>query len=40
MRKTLGEIWLAYHRTTNPVTRSVYRQMIANRLDRIEKGSA
>jgi|GEM_PF-6959668 len=36
--KTLGQIWLEYHQTVNPVTRAVRRQIIANRLDRLESG--
>lgn len=36
-RKTLGELFVAMHMTTNPVTRWSYRQAIANRLDRIER---
>lgn len=39
MRKTLGELFILLHTTTNPVTRASYRQAIANRMDRIEKGS-
>lgn len=35
--KTLGELFLAMHATSNPVTRSSYRQAIANRLDRLEQ---
>lgn len=36
-RATLGELFLEEKRVTNPVTRWSYRQIIANRLDRIEK---
>lgn len=32
----LGDIFLKYEKETNPVTRSVYREIIANRLNRIE----
>jgi hypothetical protein len=32
----LGELFIKYERATNPVTRSVYREIIANRLNRIE----
>ena len=35
--KTLGELFMEMHRTSNPVTKSSLRQAIANRLDRIEK---
>jgi hypothetical protein len=35
--KSLGEIFLAMNKTKNPVTRSVYREIMANRLDRIEE---
>lgn len=31
--KTLTEIAVAYNTTTNPVTRSVYRDMLMTRLD-------
>ena len=36
---TLGECFKAYETVSNPVTRSVYREIVANRLDRIEKQS-
>ncbi len=35
--KTLGELFLLSNYHHNPVTRSVYRQIVANRLDRLEK---
>jgi hypothetical protein len=35
--KTLGELFLLSQYHHNPVTRSVYKQMVANRLDRLEK---
>jgi hypothetical protein len=34
--KTIGEIFREYEQTSNPVTKAVRRQIIANRLDRIE----
>ena len=37
---TLGELFIKYERETNPVTKSVLRQIIANRLDRLEKQGA
>jgi hypothetical protein len=37
--KTLGEIFLSMNKTKNPVTRYVYREIMANRLDRIEEDS-
>lgn len=32
----LGEVFLNYHKATNPVTKSVYAEIIANRLNRME----
>jgi len=34
---SLGELFIKYERTKNPVTKSVYREIIANRLDRLEQ---
>ena len=34
---SLGDLFLEMNRTTNVVTRSVLRQIIANRLDGLEK---
>lgn len=35
----LGELFIKYERATNPVTKSVLREIIANRLDRLEDKS-
>ena len=35
--KTLGELFMAMNKATNPVTKWSYNQAIANRLDRIER---
>jgi hypothetical protein len=37
--KTLGELFIAMHMATNPVTRRSYRQAKANRLERIERNA-
>jgi hypothetical protein len=37
---TLGELFIKYERAQNPVTKSVFRQIIADRLDRLEKQDA
>lgn len=36
---SLGTLFLKYYKTRNPVTRSVYRDIIANRFDAIERQS-
>ena len=36
MMTPLGELFIEYERVTNPVTKSVYRDIIANRLNRLE----
>ena len=34
---TLGELFIKYSYEKNPVTKSVYREIISNRLDRLEQ---
>lgn len=36
---SLGDLFIKYECATNPVTRSVLREIIANRLDRLEDKS-
>lgn len=36
---TLGELFIKYEKETNPVTKSSYREIIANRLDRLESAN-